>query len=299
MHIPNEMLNGVICPVSAALAVTGVAVAAYAARRSQSRPSASRFAAVAALVFAAQMLNFPVQDGTSGHLVGGVLASALLGVPFGVLALALVVSIQSLVFADGGLLVLGANVFNMALLGAGAGGLLNEVLRKSGLQRNLALLLSAWASVLLAASACSVELAISGTIEAGKVLPAMLSVHALIGIGEALLTLVLVSAFSTQSTTSGRWDFAAPMLGALLAATMLSPFASSHPDGLEWVAEQYGFLKEGAPLFVTPLADYAVPMISNEAMSTAFAGLIGVALVAGAGVLVGRLFQCSQRVTAA
>lgn len=299
MHIPNEMLNGLICPVSAALAVTGVAAAAYAARRSQNRPSAARFAAVAALVFAAQMLNFPVQDGTSGHLLGGVAAAGLLGVPFGVLALALVVSIQSLVFADGGLLVLGANVFNMALIGAGAGGLLNEVLRKSGLQRHLALLLSAWASVLLAASACSIELAISGTIGAGKVLPAMLGVHALIGVGEAVVTLVLVSAFGSQPATAGRWNVAAPLLGALLAATLLSPFASSHPDGLEWVAEQYGFLKEGAPLFVTPLADYAVPMLSNEALSTALAGFIGVALVIGAGMLLARFFQPSPEVSAA
>ena len=296
MHLPNEMLNGLICPISAALAVTGVAAAAYTARRSQTRPSASRFAAVAALVFAAQMLNFPVQDGTSGHLLGGVLASALLGVPFGVLALALVVSIQSLVFADGGLLALGANLFNMALLGAGVGGLLNELLRKSGLQRQLALMVSAWTSVLLAASACSIELAISGTIEAGKVLSAMLGVHALIGVGEALLTLVLVSAFSNQSATSGRWDFAAPMLGALFAATLLSPFASIHPDGLEWVAEQYGFLKESAPLFVTPLADYALPMISNAALSTAFAGLIGVMLVASAGMLLGRYCQSGSSV---
>ncbi len=299
MHIPNEMLNGLICPVSAALAVTGIAVAAHAARKSETRPSASRFAAVAALVFAAQMLNFPVQDGTSGHLLGGVVASGLLGVPFGVLALALVVSIQALVFADGGLLVLGANVFNMALLGAGVGGLLNEALRKSGLHRHLSLLLSAWMSVLLAAIACSVELAISGTIEAGRVLPAMLGVHALIGVGEAVLTLVLVLAFSNKSVTAGRWDFAAPFLGALLAATMLSPFASSHPDGLEWVAEQYGFLKEGAPLFVTPLADYALPMISDAALSTALAGFIGVVLVASAGMLLGRFFQSSPDISAA
>lgn len=294
MHIPNAMLNGMICPVSATLAVAGIAVASYAARRSQNRPGAARFAAVAALVFAAQMLNFPVQDGTSGHLLGGVVASSLLGVPFGVLALALVVSIQSLVFADGGLLVLGANVVNMALLGAGVGGLINEVLRKQGLSRHLALLAASWVSVLLAASACSIELAISGTIEAGKVLPAMLGVHALIGVGEALLTVVLVGAFANASTTSARWNFAAPFLGAILAATLLSPFASTHPDGLEWVAEQYGFLTEGAPLFVTPLADYAVPMISNAALSTAFAGLIGVMLVAAAGMLLGRLFAAPQ-----
>jgi len=291
MHIPNAMLNGLVCPVSAALAVTGIAVAAYAAARTQTKPTALRFAAVAALVFAAQMINFPVQDGTSGHLLGGLVASSLLGVPFGVLALALVVAIQSLVFADGGLLVLGANVFNMALLGAGIGGLLNEALRKFGLHRQFALMLSACLSVLLAATACSLELAISGTIEVGKVLPAMLGVHALIGVGEALLTLVLVSAFTNTFATAGRWNFAAPFLGAILTVTILSPFASSRPDGLEWVAVQYGFLKEGAPLFVTPLADYALPVIANGALSTALAGLIGVSLVAAAGILLGRLLQ--------
>ena len=291
MHIPNEMLNGLVCPVSAALAVSGIAVAAHAATRSQAKPTALRFAAVAALVFAAQMINFPVQDGTSGHLLGGMLASALLGVPFGVLALALVLTVQSLVFADGGLLVLGANVLNMALLGAGIGGLLNEALRKYGLSRHVALMLAACTSVLLAATACSLELAISGTIEAGKVLPAMLGVHTLIGIGEAALTLVLVSVFSATAAKTGRWDFAAPFLGAILTATMLSPFASASPDGLEWVAEQYGFLTEGAPLFVTPLADYAVPAITTAGLSTALAGLIGVLLVAATGTLLGRLLQ--------
>lgn len=291
MHIPNEMLNGLVCPVSAALAVTGIAVAAHTATRSQAKPNALRFAAVAALVFAAQLINFPVQDGTSGHLLGGVVASSLLGVPFGVLAMALVVAIQSLVFADGGLLVLGANVVNMALLGAGAGGLLNEALHRFGLYRHVALVLSACASVLLAATACSLELAISGTIEAGKVLPAMLGVHTLIGIGEAALTFVLVSVFSATAARSGRWDFAAPFLGAILTATMLSPFASPSPDGLEWVAEQHNFLTEGAPLFVTPLADYAVPAITTAGLSTALAGLIGVLLVAVTGMLLGRLLQ--------
>ncbi len=291
MHIPNEMLNGTICPVSATLAVTGIALAARAASKSLEKPSVLRFSAVAALIFAAQMINFAVQDGTSGHLLGGVLASAILGVPFGVLALALVVTVQSLVFADGGLLVLGANVFNMALLGAGLGGLLYEFSHRSGLNRNLALMLSAWVSILLAATGCSIELVISGTIGAEKVLPAMLGVHALIGVGEALVTLVLVWAFDNKYSTAGRWNFAAPLLGALLTATILSPFASSYPDGLEWVAEQYGFLKEGAPLFVAPLADYTVPALGNSALSTALAGLAGVVLVATLGMVFGRLLR--------
>ncbi len=291
MHIPNEMLNGAICPVSAMLAVSGIAVAVGVASKSENKPAALRFAAVAALVFAGQMLNFAVQDGTSGHLLGGVLAASLLGVPFGVLAIALVVTLQALVFADGGLLVLGANVVNMALLGAGAGGLLHVIVCKRGMEGNVALLLAGWGSSMLAATACSLELAISGTIEAGKVLPAMLGIHALIGVGEALVTLVLVRVFDSAPARAGRWDFVAPMLGALLMVMLLSPFASIHPDGLEWVATQYGFLKTGTPLFVTPFADYALPMIGNAALSTAVAGVMGVVLVWAVAALLGRAWQ--------
>ncbi len=289
MHIPNEMLDGTVCPVSAAVAVAGIAVAARFAAKAAQKPDALRFAAIAALIFAGQMINFPVQDGTSGHLLGGVLASATLGIPFGILALALVVTVQSLVFADGGLLVLGANLFNMALLGAGVGGLLHAFFLKRRVEGNLALMLAGWVSILLAASACSLELAASGTIAAGKVLPAMLGVHALIGLGEAAVTLVLVRLFDSKPATTGQWTYAAPGLGALLTAVVLSPFASSYPDGLEWVAERYGFLKEGAPLFVAPLPDYTVPAMGEGAVSTALAGLAGVALVALLGMALARL----------
>jgi len=123
MHIPQNLLNGSICPITATLSVLCLTGAAWAAYRSGKKPDALRFAAVSAFIFAAQMMNFPISGGTSGHLLGGVLASALLGAPFGILALALVVAVQAVVFADGGLNVLGANVFNMAILGAGLGGL--------------------------------------------------------------------------------------------------------------------------------------------------------------------------------
>ncbi|GLS05055.1 cobalamin biosynthesis protein CbiM [Chitiniphilus shinanonensis] len=295
MHIPSEMLNGSICPVSAALAVTGIALATRFAIKSANKPDSLRFAAVAALIFAGQMLNFPVQSGTSGHLLGGVLASAVLGVPYGVLAMALVVAIQSLVFADGGLLVLGVNVFNMALIGAGVGGLLHALLLRRGLHRNVALMLAGWASIMLAATACSVELALSGTIAASQVLPAMLGVHALIGVGEALVTLLLVGLLDSRPASSGSWKVATPFLGALLMATVLSPFASAYPDGLEWVAQQYGFLKESAPLFVAPLADYAVPALGDSVLSTALAGLAGVLLVAALGALLARMLRTAAK----
>jgi cobalt/nickel transport system permease protein len=292
MHIPQNLLDGSICPVTAVVGGLCLAGAALAAHRSVEKPHPLRFAAVSAFIFAAQMMNFPISGGTSGHLLGGVLASALLGVPFGVLALALVVAIQALVFADGGLTVLGANVLNMAVLGAGLGGLLRLGLLKklpaSGTRIWIAAALAGWASVMLAALACSVELALAGVLPLGQVAPAMLGVHALIGVGEALITCAALALFGQPTAigtipTSRR--FAAPALAALLIALCLSPFASPLPDGLEAVMTQYQVLHEAAPLFVTPLADYQVAGVASELLSTGLAGLIGVVLtflVAGA-----------------
>ena len=285
MHIPQNLLDGSLCPVTAVASGLCLAGAALAAYRSAEKPHALRFAAVSAFIFAAQMMNFPISGGTSGHLLGGVLASAVLGVPFGVLALALVVAIQALVFADGGLTVLGANVLNMAVLGAGLGGLLRlELLKKwpAGRPRVwIATGLASWTAVMLAALACAVELALAGVLPLERVLPAMLGVHALIGVGEALITCAALALFDRPATvgtvpTSRR--FAAPALAALLIALCLSPFASPLPDGLEAVMAQYPVLHEAAPLFVTPLADYQVAGVASEGLSTGLAGLIGVVL---------------------
>ncbi|MFZ1641498.1 MAG: energy-coupling factor ABC transporter permease [Candidatus Contendobacter sp.] len=285
MHIPQNLLDGSICPVTAVVSGLCLAGAALAAYRSAEKPHALRFAAVSAFIFAAQMMNFPISGGTSGHLLGGVLASAVLGVPFGVLALALVVTIQALVFADGGLTVLGANVLNMAVLGAGLGGLLRLGLLKKlpagGTRVWTATALASWAAVMLAAMACSVELALAGVLPLGHVAPAMLGVHALIGMGEALITCAALALFDQPAvvgTVPASRGFAAPTLAALLIALCLSPFASPLPDGLEAVMTQYQVLHEAAPLFVTPLADYQVAGVVSEGLSTGLAGLIGVVL---------------------
>ena len=285
MHIPQNLLDGSLCPVTAVVSGLCLAGAALAAYRSAEKPHALRFAAVSAFLFAAQMMNFPISGGTSGHLLGGVLASALLGVPFGVLALALVVAIQALAFADGGLTVLGANVLNMAVLGAGLGGLLRLGLLKKlpagGTRVWIATGLASWTAVMLAALACAVELALAGVLPLERILPAMLGVHALIGVGEALITcaaLALLGQPTTVGTVPTSRRFAAPALVALLIALCLSPFASPLPDGLEAVMAQYQVLHEAAPLFVTPLADYQVAGVASEGLSTALAGLIGVVL---------------------
>jgi len=151
-----------------------------------------------AFLFAAQMLNFPVAGGTSGHLLGALLACLLLGPLPGTLVMGVVLGIQCLLFADGGITALGSNFFNMAIVG-GLGGMavfssLRAVLPGSRGGVLSAVGGAAWASVLLGAAACALELALSGTAPLPVVLPAMLGVHAVIGAGEALITIAVVAA---------------------------------------------------------------------------------------------------------
>jgi len=300
MHIPDQMLNGAICHVTAAVSVAGVASAAILATKSKERPASLNFAATTSLLFAAQMLNFPVLHGTSGHLLGTTLAVSLLGIPFGILAMAFVLTIQSLAFADGGLTVLGANVFNMVLAGAVPGIILHSLIKRKKLQnswtKNISLFAASWLSVILASLFCSVELGIAGTVGFGRVLPAMLGIHSLIGIGEGVITVMLFSLlYNPAVTRSKQISFGLPLIAAGVMALILSPFASAFPDGLEWVAGKYSFLQESAPYFVSPMADYAVPFVSHPQLSTGIAGIVGAALTFAVVYLTGRLLERKYR----
>ncbi len=151
---------------------------------------------MSAFIFAAQMVNFPIAGGTSGHLLGGVLAGVLLGPYAGSLVIAVVLTAQCLIFQDGGLTALGANIVNMSLLGtAGAyfiyTGIKYMVKKARGIK--IAVTIASWCSVLIASTACAFELAFSGTIPLKIVLPAMAGVHAVIGIGEAIITAFVLS----------------------------------------------------------------------------------------------------------
>jgi cobalt/nickel transport system permease protein len=209
--------------------------------------------------------------------------------------MALVVAAQCLVFADGGVGVLGANLLNMALLAALPAVIVREYFVKDSLtlpKRAAMYFTAAVLSVVLAATACSVELSIAGVMPLAKVLPAMLFVHLLIGLGEAALTFaacyLLIPQFSMVANSR---SYLYPLGAAAVAALMISPFACSSPDGLEWVAQTLGFLKEAAPMFVTPFADYTVPAVSSAGLSTAFAGMFGVVLMFAAAFGVRKLFR--------
>jgi cobalt/nickel transport system permease protein len=142
-----------------------------------------------AFLFAAQMINFPVAGGTSGHLLGGLLAALLLGPAPAVLVMTAVFVVQCLLFQDGGLTALGANLFNMGIMGSVGGCGVYRGLRGLAVGEGPAVAAAAWLSVMLGAAATALQLALSGISPVGVVLPVMLAAHAFIGVGEALITL--------------------------------------------------------------------------------------------------------------
>jgi len=148
----------------------------------------------ASLVFAAQMFNFPISHGTSGHLIGGVLSSVILGPFAGTIVISIVLSVQSLFFADGGIFALGANIINMGFFGTIVGYSIYYVIKKIAPEW-IAIVVAAWTSVVLAALACALEIGFSGTIPYSTVIPSMLKVHMIIGIAEALITLAFIQIF--------------------------------------------------------------------------------------------------------
>lgn len=194
MHVPDGFLSTSV--VAGTYAASG-ATAAVAFRKLRQKISEERIpllGVTAAFIFAAQMINFPVANGTSGHLIGGLLAALVAGPWGGFLIMLTVLLVQAFLFADGGITALGANVFNMAFIGSVVAYYIYLFLFNTFKNTKLAIVLSAWLSVELAAAACAVELALSGTIPLGIVLPAMLFWHALIGAGEAVITAGVIAA---------------------------------------------------------------------------------------------------------
>jgi len=200
MHIPDGFINAGTSVAAGVASAGGVGVALRRAAASLEDRQAPLAGLVAAFVFAAQMLNFPVAAGTSGHLLGGVLASVLVGPWAGAICITLVLLVQGVFFADGGLSALGLNVLNMAIVGALGGYAVFAGLRRALPRGRSAVVASAavaaFVSVVLAAMAFSVEYAIGGVgdVPAGTVFAAMVGVHVFIGIGEAVITALTVSA---------------------------------------------------------------------------------------------------------
>ncbi|MEV0596829.1 energy-coupling factor ABC transporter permease [Nonomuraea cavernae] len=315
MHVPDGFFNAAVSISAGAVAAAGVAVCLRGAKRELDDRTAPMAGLVAAFIFAVQMLNFPVAAGTSGHLLGGALAAILVGPYTGVLCMAVVLLVQGVFFADGGLTALGVNVTIMGvvtvLVGWGVFLLVSRVARGKG-AITVAAFLAALVSVPASALAFTLLFWIGGTapIEVSAVAAAMGGVHVLIGVGEAVITALTVGAVLAvrPDLVYGARGLAAPLvlrgaegtttvqpeqpvatgggirpflLGGLgvtaVLAGVVSFFASSSPDGLESVAEEKGFLGQATDhLFGSwALADYG----DVGGIPVGVAGILGVGLV--------------------
>lgn len=194
MHIPDGFLNTQTWVPAWIVSAGGIGYSLKMAARMVRDRFIPLMGVMAAFIFAAQMLNFPVMGGTSGHFLGGVLAAVLLGPYAGAVVISVVLLVQCLVFQDGGLTTLGANIFNMAMIGTIAAYFIFKLLRMVFGQKGFlaAVAVAAWLSVMFASIACSFELALSGTSPLSIALPAMTGVHSLIGLGEAVITVLVV-----------------------------------------------------------------------------------------------------------
>jgi cobalamin biosynthesis protein CbiM len=200
MHIPDGFIDLKTSATFAGAAAIGVGAALRGARKQLSEQSAPLAGLTAVFIFAVQMLNFPVAAGTSGHLLGGALAAVLVGPYAATLALTVVLLMQAFLFADGGLSALGLNVFNMSIIGVWSGYLIFLLVKKIAPKNKsgvaIAAALGAFVSVPLAATGFVLQYALgaTATFSLTTVFTAMFSTHILIGIGEALITGLTVSA---------------------------------------------------------------------------------------------------------
>ncbi|MFJ6012767.1 energy-coupling factor ABC transporter permease [Streptomyces sp. NPDC092952] len=328
MHVPDGFIDAPVSAVTGVVAAGAVAVGLRGARRELDERTAPLAGLVAAFIFAVQMLNFPVAAGTSGHLLGGALAAILVGPYTGVLCVTVVLLMQGILFADGGLTALGVNVLDMGVVTVVVAyalfrGLL-KVLPRTRRSVTVASFVSALVSVPAAAVAFTLVYWVGGTtdIPIGKVFTAMVGVHVLIGIGEALITALTVGAViavrpdlvhgarglattlklrvdgelvdaptaaepapAPAAARSHRGLWATGLVTALVLAGFVSYYASSSPDGLEKVAADQGIDKktEEHAAKDSPLADYGVKDVADARLSGGLAGIIGV----GATVVVG------------
>lgn len=197
MHIPDGFLDTKTIIITAAISAGALGYGIKKVNQKLGERQVPLLGITAAFIFAAQMLNFPVAGGTSGHFLGAVLAAVLLGPWAACLIMAVVLIVQSIGFADGGLTALGANIFNMGVVGGILSYYIFVALKRylprtrGGFLSSVAL--ASWLSIVLASAACALELALSGTSPLNVVLPAMVGVHMLIGIGEAIITTAVLS----------------------------------------------------------------------------------------------------------
>jgi cobalt/nickel transport system permease protein len=301
MHIPDGFLSTPVWATMDAVALPAVAVLSRRAQPNRAEDSIDTshiplMGVMGAFIFAAQMINFPVGNGTSSHLVGGALLSFTIGPAAASIVMTAILALQALVFQDGGLLALGANVFNMAIAGVFVGYLPYLLLRgrKSGVFLGGALSLTV--SALLALS----ELALSGVRMPPAMLLGSLALFAVSAVAEGAITLIVVGSLHRiepgllrRPQPSSRLTYAIAGVSAAVAGAAVF-IASQRPDGIEKLIQSTGMTAHTAPLLNSPLAGYRVAFLTFSPLTQALAGLAGLAAVYVICTVLGRLLRASR-----
>lgn len=314
MHAPDGFLDAGTAVTTGLVSAGTVGASLRRARERLADRQVPLAGIAAAFVFAAQMVNFPVAGGTTGHLLGGTLAAILLGPAVGSVAVTVVVVVQALMFADGGLTALGYNVLNLAIVTSFGGyAVFRGLLRLLGDDRAGAVTaagVAAGLSVVLASMAFALEWLFGATapVPFDTVFGAMVGTHLLIGVGEGVITAATVGAViaarpdlvhgvadrdRSALREGGGLDLrglaVAGVAAAAILAAVVSQFAASGPDGLQAVADEQGIggAARDHALAASPFADYATAGLGNETVSLAVAGLagVGITLAVGSGLL--------------
>ena len=296
MHVPDGFINAQVSIGSGIVSFATLWAYVRNAKNLVADKLIALTGMMSALIFVLQMINFPIAAGTSGHLLGGALAVIVLGPHLGIICISIVVVIQSLLFADGGLSALGINVFNMAIVTSLVGWLVITSWKKLFGEANISIIsgsiVAGLLSVIFSSIAFVFEYALGGTVAVplSSVLLAMLSTHLLIGLGEGVITALIVSLLlrvrsdlvyvkTNEHVSNNTSSIYGLFILLLLCFTLITPYASSSPDGLESVAENFGFLEtDGLVLF---LNDYGISGLNNSFLSTIISAVLGIVVVVG------------------
>ncbi len=294
MHIPDGFLSTPVWATLDAAAAPAVGYVVRVAQRGFDESQVPRLGVMGAFVFAAQMINFPVGIGTSGHLVGGALLACTLGPAAACVVMSAILAIQALVFQDGGVLALGANLINMAILGVLAGYLPYRLWGR-GRGRRAAIFAGGALSVAASALLALAELLLSGVRIPASVLGVSLALFAVSAVIEGAITMTVMGAleaiqpnFVRQPAAGGRYALLAAGLAAVVLAAGGVVFASTAPDGIQRLAIQTGISGHARTLLSTPFTAYEASWLGAGWPAQAGAGLVGLALVGGVCVLIGR-----------
>ena len=291
MHIPDGFLSAPVWGIFDVLVPPAVGIAARRAHRGLDERNIPLLGVMGAFVFAAQMINFPVGPGTSGHLVGGMLLAITLGPAAGAVVMTAILTIQALVFQDGGILALGTNVFNMAIAGVLAGYLPYRLLARA--HRSSAIFLGGMLSVLASGAFALVELIASGVPVPRRVLFLSLAVFLAGAVIEGAITLAAIRAIERLNPKSVRApeesvpsavSAIATVAVVLAVAGILA--ASTNPDAIEHLAAAHS-----PAWFRAPLADYRAHGIESLWLRRALAGVAGLILTYGACIFAGKLIS--------